>query len=385
MKLPDSQVQLLKAVSEVNPNIIIVMSAGSAIEMPWLDQCKALVHGYLCGQAGARAMLRVIMGEVNPSGKLSESYPVKYEDCSTSTYCPAKERSVEYREGLYVGYRWYNTAGIPVVFPFGFGMSYTTFEYADIKAEDNRVTFTLTNTGDRDGAEVAQPYVHAVKPGVYRPNRELKGFAKVFLRAGESKTVTILLDDKAFRYFNTATGKFEIDGGSYEIQIGASVEDIRLTASLWVEGSIAPLSEDVAKLPSYFGGNIKAVPDKEFEALLGYPIPDGKWSGTIQANDAIAQLYYAKSFKARTVGKIMQGMLDKSMAKGKPDLNIIFVSNMPFRAIGKMAGGAVSQEMCESMITMVNGHAGSFFKGMGGLIGGYFRQKKVLKKAKKIK
>lgn len=384
MKLPDSQVQLLKAVSEVNPNVIVVMAAGSAVEMPWLSQCKALVHGYLCGQAGARAMLRVILGEVNPSGKLSESYPVKYEDCSTAPYFPAKERSVEYREGLYVGYRYYNTANIPVVFPFGFGMSYTTFEYADLRVEDNRVSFTLTNTGSMDGAEVAQLYVHAVKPGVYRPNRELKGFVKVFLKAGESRTVTIPLDDKAFRYFNTVTGKYEIDGGSYELQVGASVEDIRLTASTWVEGSIAPQSEDAAKLPSYFSGDIKAVSDGEFEALLGRAIPDGKWSGTIRANDAIAQLYYAKSLKARLVWKIMTGMLNKSIEKGEPDLNITFIYNMPIRAIGKMAGGMCSQQMCDGILDIVNGHAIGFFKGLGKIIGGFFRQQKIQKKCKSM-
>lgn len=381
LALPQCQIDALKAVSDANPNVVIVMSAGSAVEMPWLTQCKALVHAYLSGQAGARAALRVIMGEVNPSGKLSESYPVKYEDCSTASYFPAKERSVEYREGLYVGYRYYNTANVPVLFPFGFGMSYTTFEYSDIKVDGNSVAFTLTNTGSMDGAEVAQLYVHAVNPGVYRPNRELKGFAKVFLKAGESRTVTIPLDDKAFRYFNTVTNQFEIDGGSYEIQIGASVEDIRLTATVDVKGTSA-VSEDAAKLPSYFKGDIKAVSDGEFEALLGHAIPDGKWSGTIRANDAIAQLYYAKSLKARLVWKIMTGMLNKSIAKGEPDLNITFIYNMPIRAIGKMAGGMCSQQMCDGILDIVNGHAIGFFKGLGKIIGGFFKQRKIQKKCK---
>ena len=381
LALPQCQIDALKAVSDANPNVVIVMSAGSAVEMPWLTQCKALVHAYLSGQAGARAALRVIMGEVNPSGKLSESYPVKYEDCSTASYFPAKERSVEYREGLYVGYRYYNTANVPVLFPFGFGMSYTTFEYSDIKVDGNSVAFTLTNTGSMDGAEVAQMYVHAVNPGVYRPNRELKGFAKVFLKAGESRTVTIPLDDKAFRYFNTVTNQFEIDGGSYEIQIGASVEDIRLTATVDVKGTPA-VSEDAAKLPSYFKGDIKAVSDGEFEALLGHAIPDGKWSGTIRANDAIAQLYYAKSLKARLVWKIMTGMLNKSIAKGEPDLNITFIYNMPIRAIGKMAGGMCSQQMCDGILDIVNGHAIGFFKGLGKIIGGFFKQRKIQKKCK---
>lgn len=385
MRLPASQIALLKAVSSVNKNIIIVMAAGSAMEMPWIDQCKALVHGYLCGQAGAAAILRVILGEVNPSGKLSESYPISYEDVSSAPYFPAKERSVEYREGLYVGYRYYETANKPVLFPFGFGLSYTTFAYRDVTATQTQVTFTITNTGDCDGAEIAQVYVSAKDPAVYRPVKELKGFCKVFLKAGESKTVTVLLDDKAFRYFNTKTGQFEIDGGSYDILVGASVSDIRLKATVQVAGTNAPLPQDISELPSYASGKILAVSAEEFEKLLGHPIPDGSWTGDLRMNDAIAQLCYAKSLKARFVGKIMQNMLNKSMAKGKPDLNIIFVTNMPFRAIGKMAGGMVSQEMCESIVTIVNGHGIAFFKGLGGLITGFFRQKKIMKKAKNLK
>ena len=128
LALPQCQIETLKAVSAANPNVIVVMSAGSSVEMPWLDRCKAMVHGYLCGQAGASAVLKVLLGEVNPSGKLSESYPVRYEDCSSAPYFPAKERTVEYREGLYVGYRYYDTAKVPVLFPFGFGLSYVQLE-----------------------------------------------------------------------------------------------------------------------------------------------------------------------------------------------------------------------------------------------------------------
>ena len=384
LALPKCQTKVIEAVSEVNQNVIMVMSAGSSVEMPWIDRVKGLVHGYLCGQAGAGAVLRVILGEVNPSGKLSESYPLKYEDCSTAPYFPAKERSVEYREGLFVGYRYYDTAKVPVLFPFGFGLSYTTFSYSDLKVTEKKATFTLTNTGKADGAEVAQLYVHAKKPSVYRPNRELKGFAKVFLKAGESKEVSITLDDKAFRYFNTKTNRFEIDGGEYEIQIGASVEDIRLTGNLTIEGTEAPASEDLLKLPSYAKGEIKAVSDAEFKELLGRDIPDGSWSGTIQANDAIAQLYYAKSLKARLVWKVMTGMLNKSLEKGTPDLNITFIYNMPIRAIGKMTGGMVSQEMCEGILNIINGHGIAFCKGLGKIISGFIRQQGVSKKQKAL-
>ena len=384
LAIPRCQIETLKAVSKANPNVIIVMSAGSSVEMPWIGQCKALVHGYLCGQAGASAVLKVIMGEVNPSGKLSESYPLKYEDCSSAPYFPAKERTVEYREGLFVGYRYYDTAQVPVLFPFGYGLSYTTFEYSDLKVTEKEASFTLKNTGKVDGAEVAQLYVHAVNLTVYRPNKELKGFAKVFLKAGESKTVTIPLDDKAFRYWNSVTNSFEIDGGAYEIQIGSSVEHIRLAAMLNVKGTNAPACEDPLLLPSYFSGNIKAVSDAEFEQLLGHEIPDGKWAGTIQPNDAIGQLYYAKSLKARLVWKIMDGMLKKSIEKGEPDMNITFIYNMPIRAIGKMAGGMVSQEMCDGILDIINGHGICFCKGLGKIISGFVKQQGVAKRQKEL-
>jgi beta-glucosidase len=384
LAIPECQIQTLKAVSEANPNVIIVMSAGSSVEMPWLSQCKAMVHAYLCGQAGASAVLRVILGEVNPSGKLSESYPVKYEDCSSAPYFPAKERSVEYREGLYVGYRYYETAQVPVLFPFGFGLSYTTFEYSDLKVSDKEARFTLRNTGGMDGAEIAQLYVHAKNPSVYRPAKELKGFRKVFLKAGEQKEVVIGLDDKAFRYWNDLTGKFEIDGGAYEILIGASVADIRLSGTVEVAGTGAPKCEDLTKLPSYVSGSILQVSDEEFETLLGHEIPDGKWAGTIQPNDAIAQLYYAKSLKARLIWKIMDGMLQKSIQKGEPDLNITFIYNMPVRAIGKMAGGMCSQKMCDGILDIINGHGIAFLKGLGKVIIGFFKQLGVSKKQKAL-
>ena len=384
LSIPPCQIETLQAVSRANPNVIVVLSAGSSIEMPWLDRCRALVHGYLCGQAGASAVLRVLLGEVNPSGKLSESYPLRYEDCSSAPYFPARERNVEYREGLYVGYRYYDTARVPVLFPFGFGLSYTTFAYSDLRLSDKAATFTLTNTGDRDGAEVAQLYVHAVNPTVYRPNKELKGFQKVFLKAGESKTVTIPLDDKAFRYWNTVTGKFEIDGGDYEIQIGASVADVKLSGTVTVAGTGAPACEDLSRLPSYVSGHIKAVSDQEFAALLGHEIPDGRWAGTIQPNDAIAQLYYARSLKARLVWKVMDSLLQRSVKKGEPDLNIIFTYNMPIRAIGKMAGGLVSQEMCDGILAIVNGHALGLCKGVGKVAAGFFRQRKRARRQKEL-
>lgn len=382
MKLPQSQIDLLEAVAAVNPSVVAVMSAGSAVEMPWLDKCKAVIHGCLCGQAGASAVLKALVGEINPSGKLAESYPIKYEDVSSAPYFPAKQRTAEYREGLYVGYRYYETANVPVLFPFGFGLSYTTFQYSGLKVTDREAAFTLTNTGRVDGAEVAQLYVGKKDAQVFRPAKELKGFAKVFLKAGESKTIAIPLDDRAFRYFNIKTNQFEVEGSEYQIMVGASVADIRLTGTVSVPGTEAPNPYNPKDLADYYTGSIKSVSDRQFETLLGHPIPDGAWSGTLTMNDAICQMYYAKSGLARFVYRRLTGMIDKSMEKGKPNLNLMFNYNMPFRGIAKMTGGMCTMKMAEGILIIVNGH---FFKGLGQIIGGFFRAGKKHKAAAAIK
>lgn len=384
MRLPDSQVLLLEAVSAVNPNVVVLLAAGSPVEMPWIGKCRALLHGYLCGQAGAGALLDILCGRVNPSGRLAESYPLRYEDCPAASWLPAKRRSVEYREGLYVGYRYYETVGMPVRFPFGFGLSYTTFEYSNLEAGESGATFTLANTGETAGAEVAQLYVSAKRPGVCRPAKELKGFIKVWLEAGERRRVTIPLDDKAFRYFNTRTDRFEIDGGEYGILIGASVADIRLSGTLTIGGTDAPLPFVPEALPDYASGHVTNVPDGEFERLLGRPIPDDTWSGPLGMNDAICQMAYARSLKARLAWRLMTALLDRGNRRGKPNLTLVFVYNMPFRAICKLSGGFVSQEMCEALLTIVNGHALACLKGLGGLIAGYFRQRRRRKRAEAI-
>lgn len=378
MKLPESQVQLLQKLSKVNRNIIVIFSAGSAVEMPWLSHCKALVHGYLCGQAGASALLKVVTGEVNPSGKLAESYPLKYEDVSSAPYFPSKERTAEYREGLYVGYRYYETAGVPVLFPFGYGLSYTTFAYGDLTVTPKKAEFTLTNTGEKDGAEVAQLYVGMKSGRVFRPTKELKGFRKIFLKAGESKRITIELDDKAFRYFNVKTNRFEVESGEYEIMVGASVADIKLSDTVWVEGTDSESPYDAELLADYYKGDVKHIPDAEFRELLGHEIPNGHWSGTLDMNDAICQMYYAKSGIARFAYRILTNMLKKAEAKGTPDLNLLFIYNMPFRGIAKMTGGMVTMEMAEGILAAVNGH---FFRGLRTIIGGFFRSGPKKKKA----
>lgn len=376
MRIPQNQIELLEAIIQINANVVGLLSAGSSVEMPWHYCCKAILHGYLGGQAGASAMLDILTGKVNPSGRLSETYPIKYEDTPAFRYFPSPQRNAEYREGIYVGYRYYDTTRVRVQYPFGFGLSYTTFEYSNLKADKSGVSFTLTNTGNWDGAEVPQLYVGMKEAKVFRPAKELKGFQKVFLKAGESKGIEISFDNKTFRYWNRSTNQWEVEGGIYQIMIGASVTDIKLETSIEVQGTTEQLPYKKEELSSYYSGLVQQVEDKEFESLLGSLIPHGNWSGELGVNDAICQMYYAKSGLARFIYKILTKMKKKSEAKGKPDLNILFIYNMPFRGIAKMTNGAVSMEMVQGMVIAVNGH---FFKGMKKIIGGFFANRKANK------
>ena len=381
MRIPQNQISLLESMARVNQNIVGILSAGAAVEMPWHYCLKGLLHGYLYGQAGAGAMLDILTGKINPSGRLNETYPVRYEDTPAFRYFPSEERNSEYREGLYVGYRYYDTSKVRVMYPFGFGLSYTQFEYSGLEVDDTGVSFTVTNTGKTDGAEVAQLYVGMKDAKVYRPEKELKGFAKVYLKAGESSKVRISFDDKTFRYWNVRTNRWEIEGGTYRIMVGASCSDIRLEEQVQIEGTTEEFPYFTNRMPSYYSGLIQQVDDKEFEELLGTPIPSGKWTGELTVNDAICQMYYAKSAIARFAYKKLTGMKKKSEDAGKPDLNILFIYNMPFRAIAKMTGGMVSMEMVEGIVTMVNGH---LFRGLGRVISGFFRNRSLNKKYVKM-
>lgn len=381
MRIPQNQIHLLENIAKINPNIVGILSAGTVVEMPWHYCLKGLLHGYLYGQAGAGAMLDLITGKVNPSGRLHETYPLRYEDTPAFRYFPSAQRNSEYRESLYVGYRYYDTAKVRVQYPFGFGLSYTEFAYRNLQVDSEGVAFTLTNTGSEGGSEVAQLYVGLSDAKVFRPEKELKGFQKVFLKAGESKQVRIAFDDKTFRYWNVKTNGWETEAGEYHIFIGTSCMDLRLEGTISVEGSTKSLPYADKELSAYASGLVQQVSDREFEALLGGTIPDGAWSGKLTVNDAICQMYYAKSRLARFAYKQLTKMKKKSEDAGKPDLNILFIYNMPFRAIAKMTAGMVSMDMVEGIVDMVNGN---FFRGMRRTIGGFFRNRRLNKKYRKI-
>ena len=353
MKLADNQIELLQAVEQANPNTVVVLNAGASLETPWLAHCRALVYGALGGQAGAGAMVDVLTGKVNPGGKLAETWANAYEQTPARDNFAGAGRTVQYREGLYVGYRYYQTAGVPVAFPFGYGLSYTSFAYSDLKVTADSVSLTVTNTGARDGAEIVQVYI--AKPGaeIFRPAQELKAFARVPLAAGESRTVTLPLDDKAFRYWNTRTDCWEVEGGRYEVRVGASSADIRLTANVDIRGTNAPDPYAGKALPHYKSGSVQNVPDAEWEALLGHPIPQDKVK--IDRNMTLGELNHSRSPLGWLIWAVLTALLNASFKKGKPDLNVLFQYNMPLRALAKMTSGAISMGMVDGIVLEAKG------------------------------
>lgn len=235
MAMPEGHIRLIETVAAANPNTVVVLFCGSAVETPWIDKVKAVLYMGLPGQAGGEAAANLLTGKVNPSGKLTETWPMRYADVpSRETF---GQKTTHYKEGLYVGYRYYDKAGVPVRFAFGHGLSYTQFSYSDLWIEGRTVRVTVANTGSREGTEVVQLYIAPPQNGLYRPLKELKGFAKVVLAPGESKTVTFSLEDRSFAVW--ADG-WKIPAGTYGVLVGAAADDIRLQGSLEVDGENVP-------------------------------------------------------------------------------------------------------------------------------------------------
>lgn len=353
LRLAQNQVDLLQAVAAVNPKIVVVLYSGSVVETPWLDNCQALLYAALGGQAGAGAVADALAGKVNPCGKLAETWPLAYADIPSAADFATRRKTVEYREGLYIGYRYFTTAEKAVRFPFGYGMSYTTFAYSDMAADEQGVSLTVTNTGSVAGTEIVQLYVAKKNSELFRPAKELKGFARVTLAPGEKQRITIMLDDKAFRFWNVKANRWEIEGGEYELLVGASVEDIRLCEKISVHGTATVHPYEDVDLDCYYKGDVLSVSDADFEKLLGHPIPNGKTK--IDRNLTLGELNHARSPLGWLVWLVLTILLDVSYKRGKPDLNVLFQYNMPLRALAKMTNGAISMGMVDGIVMELQG------------------------------
>lgn len=246
LRIPDNHQKLIEAVTEVQPNVVVVLSNGSPIEMPWLDKVKGVLEAYLGGQALGGAIADLLFGDANPSGKLAETFPRELSHNPSYLNFPGEGDKVEYKEGIFVGYRYYDKKNIEPLFPFGYGLSYTTFEYSNLSiskkemldTETVTVTVNVKNTGEMAGKEIVQLYVKDVESSVIRPEKELKGFEKIELQPGEEKTVTFTLDKRAFAYYNVDLKDWHVESGEFEILIGKSSRDIVLKDSIYVKSTV---------------------------------------------------------------------------------------------------------------------------------------------------
>ncbi|WP_433582772.1 beta-glucosidase family protein [Paenibacillus amylolyticus] len=329
LRLPDNHIRLIEEIAKVQSRVVVVLSNGSPVEMPWLPQVQAVLEAYLGGQAVGGAIADLLYGEVNPSGKLAETFPAKLSHNPSYLNFPGEGDHVDYREGIFVGYRYYDKKELEPLFPFGYGLSYTTFEYADLKVDRTELTdqdevnvqVRVTNTGDRAGKEIIQLYVSDVESTVIRPVRELKAFAKLALEPGESKVVSFTLNKRSFAYYNVNMKDWHVETGEFDIQVGSSSRDIHVHARVNVEST-------ATFLPTYTRnstlGDIQR--DPAHKKLL---------------DQALQQFQEASGFGGDDAGDHAD-MMDAMM------------KYMPLRALVAFSGGAMTEEAMNELLEQLN-------------------------------
>ncbi|RSK29261.1 glycosyl hydrolase [Bacillus sp. HMF5848] len=330
LRIPENQKNLIEQLAEMHDNLVVVLNNGAPIEMPWLKQVKAVLEGYLGGQAFGGAIAKILFGDVNPSGKLAESFPVKLSDNPSHLNFPGDRDTVEYREGIFVGYRYYDTKEIDPLFPFGYGLSYTNFEYSDLRISSDTITdveavyvsLKVKNVGNIRGKDVVQLYVRDVESNVTRPLKELVGFDKVSLEPGEEKTVTFHLDKRAFAYYSVELNDWHVETGEFRVLIGQSSRDIKLEGSIFVESTV-PIVNKIHRNTTV---------------------------GDIMANPILAPV-------AMQFLKSMMEDSPLSATQKEGNANEMFdamLKHMPLRAIVNFSMGAFTEKMLENIIDTLN-------------------------------
>ncbi len=368
MNLPEAHDNLVREILKVNKNVIVVLAGGSPVEMPWNDGVAAILNSYLGGQAGAGAVADIISGAVNPCGKLPETYPMTYYDTPAVNNFPGNPASVEYRESVYIGYRYYEKAKKAVRYPFGYGLSYTTFEYSDIQLDKTSmnendtltVSFKLKNTGDVSGYEIAQLYVADKESTVYRPEKELKAFKKVWLNPGEIKEVKLILNKRAFAFYNVNINDWCVESGEFDLLVGASSADIRLSATVNVSGTTENIPDYSAVAPAYYSGDVQNVPAEQFAAVLGRELPPVNYdpNRALGIQDTFESCSHTKN--GARFYKLLSIVVPAGFAQA-------IALQTPFRDFISMSGGVFSEQMADGLVKWISGEKGGIRKILKGI------------------
>lgn len=370
LDLPPAHNELIRRVSEVNSNIVVVLSGGAPVTMPWLDGVKGILHTYLGGQAGASAVVDLLFGQVNPSGKLAESYPIELEHHLANEFFAYDRARTEYRESIFVGYRYYDAAKKEVLFPFGYGLSYTKFSYSDLKVSSRSfldatpltVHCTVKNIGETAGAEIVQLYVGKTESPLFRAPKELRGFRKVWLEPGESKVLEFVLDYSSFAYYNVLIEDWHVESGQYQISVGSSSRDLHLQETVEVESSKphvqVPDYREIA--PAYYNlstGDARLTKG-EFIAIFGQGLPEEEQSGRpFHGNSTIEDLQV--TWIGRIVAKVVKGQLGKMIGvedEQDPLWQMAWstILEMPLRSVVPLSDGMISDNVVQGLIAWAN-------------------------------
>lgn len=378
--MPAAHNALVSEVVKANPNTVVVLAGGSVVNMPWIEDVKALLNMGLSGQAGGSAAANILMGKVNPSGKTAETYPLSFDENPVYGNYPGSPVISEHKESIYIGYRYYDTAKKNVLFPFGFGLSYTTFEYSDIKLSESEikdnetvtVSFKIKNTGDMDGAEIVQVYVADKESTIFRPEKELRAFTKVFIKAGEEKEVSVTLGKRAFAYYNTNIGDWHVETGEFAVLVGSSSRDIRLEAAVNVISTVEAEVPDYKKsAPAYYTADIAGMNGGQWAAVYGQQLPSAErdTSAKITIYNCLDDASHTKW--GGRIGRLIQSVITKfaSAETGDGAMLQAMAVQIPMRNFISMSMGVFSPKMAEGLLQILNDDE-STFKGVCKILGG---------------
>jgi beta-glucosidase len=377
LQLPDDQNCLIEAVASCNPNVVVVLIGGAPMELPWADKVKGILLAYLGGEGSGKAVANLLLGKSVPCGKLAETWPYRLPDAPSYHYFPGGRSTVEYRESIYVGYRYYETAGKAVRFPFGYGLSYTSFSYFDLETdrdtcnygEQINLNFCIKNTGQKAAKETALIFVSHKNDEVFLPQKELRDFIKISLEPGETKKVSVTLDTGSFGYYNTLIHDWYAETGDYMILVGTSSDACSLKAVIRLNSQQKPQPDLKEKVSSYYHLTDKefVVSNKEFSTLYGKELPP---------QDELAQRPYDTSntledVRHKLVGKLIlsiaQRMAKKVTKSSKEEEGMVAASirELPLRNMVTSSEGMITEGMLEGILDLLNGH---YFRGIIKLI-----------------